>query len=311
MAGTALRRVSQQSWMQNLDRDVLRPLGITSISSSSNSMEPGHGDVARPYLYTPGQVIPLPFKDVTHIAAAAALNADARGLIPWLLLLTNEGVAPDSTVLLSKGAFRDLINPRMSTNATPTEQYGLGWLLDRVEGHRVAYHTGNCDGYSAWIGFLPDDGYALAALSNQHGFVGGGPDAPLPLVNTVAMTALRHLLGLHPPPDRPAPPATSPMASAPVTAVRSSLTPSDLTGTYHHDAYGDITVVLASGSLELHYFSHSWPLVPSGNGGFTFDLYAFGATYPVTPMFLHEWGETVLALPLEPRVGWARFQRRA
>ena len=248
----------------------------------------------------------VPFKDVTHIAPAGGLNGSAVDLVPWLRMLLAEGVAGDGTVLLSKGAFRDLIQSRLQTHGTPTQGYGLGWYLESVGGHRLAFHTGNTDGYSAWMGFLPDDGFALVVLSNEHAFPGGPP----PLATRVAITAVRHLLGLPAAPSAPPAPLPNPGGGASGTPA-----PADAAflakrgGTYQHPAYGDIEVIDHNGSLALQYRGHTWELESRPGGGFAFQLYAFGARYPVMPLFLDEGGEPVLALPLEPRVGWTRFRR--
>lgn len=47
-------------------------------------------------------------------------------------------------------------------------RYGLGWFLDRINGHRVVSHGGNIFGYSTSISRFPDDGLTVIMLTNKN-----------------------------------------------------------------------------------------------------------------------------------------------
>ncbi len=54
------------------------------------------------------------------------------------------------------------------TAARPGGSYGLGWMLREARGgRRVVEHTGSVAGFQSRFLLLPDEGYALAALTNS------------------------------------------------------------------------------------------------------------------------------------------------
>jgi CubicO group peptidase (beta-lactamase class C family) len=69
------------------------------------------------------------------------------------------------------------------------EQFGTGWFVDEVEGHRTFGHGGGSSGgFDARIEFAPDDGLAVIAMSNASALV----------ANQIALDTLNLLLGVEP-----------------------------------------------------------------------------------------------------------------
>jgi CubicO group peptidase (beta-lactamase class C family) len=302
-AAAVVQQVTEEPWLQALEQRIISPLQMESVRVPSDFMSLG-GDIAKPYIAHGANAVPIPFKKVMNISPAAAITASAEGLVPWLLVLTNAGAPPQlGQPLLSKERFDDLITPRLRTNRNLCQEYGLGWFLEQIAGHRLAFHSGNTDGYSAWLGFLPDDGFGLVVLSNQHAFPQQA-GMPKPLANRLARLVVHHLL------DAPLPDAKEqqPRAQPPQKEVEAADI-KGLEGRYVHQAYGEMHVLLENGAPRLRYFDNAWPLQQSADGGFSFELYAFGATWRAQVLFHCDGDTRTLAIPLEPRVGWTRFER--
>jgi hypothetical protein len=67
--------------------------------------------------------------------------------------------------------------------------YGLGWQIFDYRGHRLAWHSGNGDGQSAFLQLLPDDDLGVAVLVNSWK---AGPA----LNGAIASRITDHYLGL-------------------------------------------------------------------------------------------------------------------
>lgn len=49
------------------------------------------------------------------------------------------------------------------------DEYGYGWEVTRVHGHRAIQHTGDINGYGAHIAYFPEGGERIILLSNTQG----------------------------------------------------------------------------------------------------------------------------------------------
>ena len=47
--------------------------------------------------------------------------------------------------------------------------YGLGWKMDNINGHRVIEHGGENSGFKAFISRFPDDKLAIIIMTNLSG----------------------------------------------------------------------------------------------------------------------------------------------
>jgi CubicO group peptidase (beta-lactamase class C family) len=51
-------------------------------------------------------------------------------------------------------------------NGGKTTNYGFGWFVDTLDGHRNIGHSGSTSGFSATIQRFPDDKLAIIILTN-------------------------------------------------------------------------------------------------------------------------------------------------
>ena len=135
--------------------------------------------------------------------------------------------------------------------------YGLAWVIQDYRGHRLVSHGGVIDGFRVQLVLLPDDGFALALLSNRH-----QTKLNLALSNNL----IDRLFGL-PPRDwndyfhkleRRADEIKR-AAKAKLDALRQPGPPprslADYTGEYEHPAYGRASVSIEGKSLKWQWSS--------------------------------------------------------
>lgn len=76
--------------------------------------------------------------------------------------------ALESGKLLSPASFKQMWTP-FKLNDGKTSPYGFGWFINQTEsGHRMQWHNGEWQGFSAYIARYPDDRLTVATLCNRR-----------------------------------------------------------------------------------------------------------------------------------------------
>ncbi|GAC1404161.1 MAG: hypothetical protein NVSMB56_18800 [Pyrinomonadaceae bacterium] len=107
----------------------------------------------------------MPSREIDYIAPAGSINSNARDMAQWLRLMLGGG-AFEGKRLVSEKNFTELVSPQMKIQGKTA--YGLGWFLRDWNGHKVAEHGGNIDGFSARVSLMPDQHLGFALLTNQN-----------------------------------------------------------------------------------------------------------------------------------------------
>jgi CubicO group peptidase (beta-lactamase class C family) len=281
VAGHLLEMLFDVTYEEIIKTRILDPLGMTATNFTLADLtsSPNH---AKGYK----REAELPLKDFTNIGPAGEINSSVVDMAKWIELFLRKGLTSRGGVLLPPSAVE-----RMYTTLTDPgdgSTYGLGWNIctvqvtgnNSVQNKRLIFHTGDADGHSAYVSFMPDDGVGVIVLTNQHcteDLINKWPDQ-------IAIRIYGHLLAgaLTGEPVRPgtlappAPPAGPPPAS-----------PDDYTGMFSNAGYGDLLVSRAGDGLEISYYGLSWPLqpVPMSDSAFQFLVHGFGTIFPVFVIF--------------------------
>jgi hypothetical protein len=167
-------------------------------SSSCSSIDSNKcQDYAIPYVLNKGHPEEVPFFDVQEVGPCAGINSTVVDLIPYLLCHMNKGkirkAAPRKggpKRLISKATADELQSPQIVMPRSSEHEefghfsYGLGFVVTTYRGHKYVCHTGTVDGFSAVIGFLPNDRIGVIALSNLYSV---GDENPVPVLATLSL----------------------------------------------------------------------------------------------------------------------------
>lgn len=179
-AGYLVEVITGQSWEDFVQQRFFDPLGMTNANFSVHDSQ-RTGDFALPYKEVEGEVQPIAFYDrFQAVGPAGSINADVLSMAKWISCFLNRGAyGNEGQRLVSEAQFNQLITPQMVCPPLPTLferyeetfhwNYGLGWLLTSYRGHVMAQHGGNIDGFSALVGFMPDDNFGVVVLTNLDG----------------------------------------------------------------------------------------------------------------------------------------------
>jgi CubicO group peptidase (beta-lactamase class C family) len=103
---------------------------------------------------------------VDLFSGAGAVYADVSGIARWDgALLTGKVLTEDARAeLFSRGKLAD---------GTPVD-YGMGFVVAKLDGHREVWHNGLAPGAGGYCynALFPDDGLAIVVLSNGYDFSG-------------------------------------------------------------------------------------------------------------------------------------------
>lgn len=158
------------TWEALVRERVFEPLSMRAsnfLVSETQRLE----DHARPYAYRDGEVIEVPFRDLTSIGPAGSINSNLEDMIAWVRLHLGGGVV-DEVRVVSAPVMDELHTPQMIISlpvtdvATPIMAYAMGWFVEPYRGHRLLRHGGNIDGFSSLVTLLPDDGLGVVVLTN-------------------------------------------------------------------------------------------------------------------------------------------------
>jgi CubicO group peptidase (beta-lactamase class C family) len=157
LLGMLIEQISGKTYSEFLHERIFQPLGMTQTrlndlsaiiphraqGYSLKGMEMRNGDYVSPT---------LPF-------AAGALVSSVMDLVKWDEALHSERV-------LSKASLDRIWTPA-TLNDGKTVDYGLGWQIAEVNGHRLRGHTGGIPGFATRFVCFPDDQLTVIMFSNS------------------------------------------------------------------------------------------------------------------------------------------------
>ncbi len=309
VAGNLLETLFGTSYEDVIKARILDPLDMTATNFTLADMV-ARGNYAKGY----EKQDELALKDFTNIGPAAEINSNVLDMAKWVQLFLRKGLNSSGNTIISQAAlermYTTLTKPGDGTHTT----YGLGWTIGTIQNKRLIFHTGDADGHAAYVSFMPDDGFGVVVLTNQHcttKLINIWPDG-------VATNIYDHLLNgevtgrLKLPPrmvsaaDPPGAGGASPVVEPVVALAPAAL--GDYTGMFSNPGYGDLVVSRSGNNLNISYYGLSWPLQPLSDTTFRFVIRAFGTLFPVFVIFARDGGGAIasfaasLVLPPVPLV---------
>jgi CubicO group peptidase (beta-lactamase class C family) len=189
-AGEIVGKVQGMAWSDFVAKRIFKPLGMTSTNTSVPKTQRSK-DYALGYTYNAEtkQAVHLPMRDIAAVAPAGAINSNAKEMAQWVRFLLNGG-AYEGKRLLAEKSFAEMTVPRITIAGNL--KYGYGWMLRDWNGHSVAEHGGNIDGFNAHVALMPDQKLGFVMLTNV---------SASPLGNVLMDSVWTNLVGA---PEKPA-----------------------------------------------------------------------------------------------------------
>jgi D-alanyl-D-alanine carboxypeptidase len=156
LLGMLIEKGSGQSYWDFPEHRIFRPIGMKATRNSNpQRIIPNR---ARGYGLTGGRHV-----NREPVTASAAFSQGA--LISSVLDMVKWDAALGSERLLKKTSLDQMWTPVRLNDGT-THNYGFGWYLRPVPGHRTVAHGGGLPGFSTFIWRFIDDKLTVVVLSN-------------------------------------------------------------------------------------------------------------------------------------------------
>jgi CubicO group peptidase (beta-lactamase class C family) len=173
LAGRVIEKLTGGTWDKAIRDRIFTPLGLEHTVTLPEEALLYRAAVGHLSEGTEAPVRAPVWTLPRSMGPAGLICSSTADVLAFARLHLTGGLAPDGTRLLteaSAAAMTDL-QADLPDKFTLGDSWGLGWTRFGWNGHRLIGHDGNTIGQSAFLRLLPDEGVAVALLTN-----GGSPN---------------------------------------------------------------------------------------------------------------------------------------
>lgn len=259
-AGLVLEKAAGKSWEAVVQERILNPLGMNTTNFTIEALQKS-GNFASPYMEKNELLRKVPFRNLSLIGPAGAMNSNVEDLSHWLQMQLAGGVYK-SKALISPATLQELHAPQVIVPGVPESKetllytYGMGWLVLSYRGHYFASHDGISDGFTSMLGILPSENIGIVILCNKN---------MTSLPRYLSFAALDRVLNL--PSMDWLKEGTDSLRKNRESMKQNKLQENlqrkkdtttchpieEYVGIYEHPGYGKLAIELIDGKLEIHY----------------------------------------------------------
>ncbi|HEY1571972.1 MAG TPA: serine hydrolase [Pseudonocardiaceae bacterium] len=168
LAGRVIEKVTGKTWDAVLRERLVTPLGLAHTvtlpeDALLHSVAVGHvTQGTEPPTRAPVWMLPR------SAGPAGLITSTVGEVLTFAALHLTGGLATDGTRLLSSVSAAAMTDRQVDLpdRGVSGESWGLGWCRFDWSGHRLVGHDGNTIGQSAFLRLLPEQGLAVALLTN-------------------------------------------------------------------------------------------------------------------------------------------------
>lgn len=164
LLGAVIEKIADKPWYDVVADQVIHPLKLLKTRyAAPEAVVPGR---AAGYASDPGTGTAKNARFISPAvpASAGGLESDLGDLFRFMRALT-------TGKLLSGAGWRAMMTPAtISGDAVVRERYGLGVYLWQVRGQPVVGHTGQINGFTSMLAWLPGEDVTIVVLANDENF---------------------------------------------------------------------------------------------------------------------------------------------
>lgn len=176
-----VEKLANQNWQDFLHERIFLPLGMTASAASFNLLRKNQL-VAKGYRAKRDNegkvetVTHMPFGDFTNVypGMAGGYFSTVTDLMTWLNLHLSQGELNGKQFVTSDNLkqmhFPQMVVPiveEAKENLGITSfSYGMGWFIESYKGHTLISHSGEMEGHTVCVTFIPKKNIAVTVLTN-------------------------------------------------------------------------------------------------------------------------------------------------
>ena len=172
LAGLAMEEASERSWEELVKERIFLPLEMKHTNFSIEETK-NQNNYAFPYLEKNDQLKKMPFRNLSLIGPAGAINSNVIDMLSWLQLQLSGGLWRGQ-LLISPVTLQEIQAPQViipgvpETNESLLYAYAMGWGVLSYRGHYFVSHDGVSDGFTSVVGLLPSENIGVVILANKN-----------------------------------------------------------------------------------------------------------------------------------------------
>lgn len=171
--GAIIAQVTDKPFESYMQEEWLAPIGMAHSTFLATEVDP----TLRMTLYgsdQTGKATPTGLACDGRDGSTCNLWSSCEDMVKWAQLMLNQGEL-NGTHFLTPESIKTMWTPVSNTSwldalgpwyGSPIAEYGLGWYIGEMDGHRLVGHAGGTEGANTQIQFAPDDGLAVIAMDN-------------------------------------------------------------------------------------------------------------------------------------------------
>ena len=171
LAGYLVDVLSGKSYEDFVRERIFAPLGMTSSDFEVESLSK-YEKTSKGYVFANDMFIQPPSMHLGAFAPSGAIVSSAEDMAKFAMFQLGDG-SWEGERLVSEAMMNEMHSHQMigtpyfwDFEETQCAEYGLGWFTDIYRGRKLINHGGNTNGFSAQMTLLPEEKYAVVALSN-------------------------------------------------------------------------------------------------------------------------------------------------
>ncbi len=175
-----IEKLSGQTWGDFVQNRILDPLSMTASNFSPQSIE--DQEMAEGYrvkrdedgAFSAVHHVPFAQSNRVSLGAAGGLFSTLTDMVTWLKLHMNNGDVKGSKLVSSEN-LRQMHAPQMVIPVDEESKkafglsmasYGMGWFIEPYKGYTLVSHSGEVEGHTVWVGFVPEEKVSVITLTN-------------------------------------------------------------------------------------------------------------------------------------------------
>ncbi|KAA3659103.1 MAG: class A beta-lactamase-related serine hydrolase [Chloroflexi bacterium] len=165
IAGLIVEKVTGRSYGDYVHENIFEPLDMQhAYASRSPAVADG---LAEGHIFMFGQVFRDEGPQPPVYLPAGALIASVEDMTHYMIAQLNDGRYGENRILSPQGTdeLHDPAIPMMGD-----KHYGMGWIVDSVDGVSAVYHNGDAGRNHAVVILMPDSDSGIVLLANASGF---------------------------------------------------------------------------------------------------------------------------------------------